>query len=332
MRPTGFAIVAALTTLALLAAGCNSDGDDGSTAAAVTQTPVPEAPFISAPRVQSWAYQLQGENDADLDLAPLVASNFELFVIDYSRDGSDEGRFTRAEIDALRDGGQGGRTVLAYLSIGEAESYRSYWDPAWESDPPPWLGPTNAEWEGNYKVRYWEPAWLDIVLEYRDDILEAGFDGVYLDIIDAYEFFGPDGEMHERDDAAAEMLRLVARIAGSRRQPGLLVFVQNGSGIADALDLLPDVDGGHAYVRTVDGIATEDTFYFGNDDEDNPLDIQSETVDQLSRFGVNGKVILAVDYLTDEAKIADFCSRARAEGFIPLVTVRALDRVPEPCP
>jgi cysteinyl-tRNA synthetase len=201
--------------------------------------------------------------------------------------------------------------VLAYLSIGEAESYRSYFDPAWKSDPPPWLGPTNPDWEGNYKVRDWEPARLDI--------------------IDAYEFFGPDGEMHERGDAAAEMLSLVARIAGSRREPGFLVFAQNGSGIADAFDLLPAVDGGHAYVSTVGGIATEDTFYFGDDDEDNPLDIQTETVDQLSRFGVNGKVILAVDYLTDEAKIADFCARATSEGFVPLVTVRALDRVPEPC-
>jgi cysteinyl-tRNA synthetase len=74
-------------------------------------------------------------------------------VIDYSRDGSDEGRFTAAEISALRDGGEGGRTVLAYLSVGEAESYRSYWDPAWESEPPPWIGPTNPDWEGNHKVR-----------------------------------------------------------------------------------------------------------------------------------------------------------------------------------
>ncbi|HJM88516.1 MAG TPA: MJ1477/TM1410 family putative glycoside hydrolase [Dehalococcoidia bacterium] len=323
MRATNFAIAAALTALALVAVGCSSDGDDD----AAQQTPVPEAPFISAPRVQSWAYQLQGEDGADLDLAPLIASDFDLFVIDYSRDGSDEGRFTSAEISALRDGGSGGRTVLAYLSIGEAESYRSYWDPAWESEPPPWLGPTNPEWEGNYKVRYWDPAWLNIVLEYRDDIREAGFDGVYLDIIDAFEFFGPDGEMFEQENAASEMLSLVARIAGSRRQPGLLVFVQNGSAILD----VPGFDVA-SYVRTVDGIGLEDTFYFGDADENNPLDIQSEVTDVMAAFTYNGKLVLAVDYVTDEAKIADFCTRARDEDFVPLTTVRALDRVPEPCP
>jgi hypothetical protein len=44
MRATGFAIAAALAALALVAADCNSDGDDDS----AQQTPVPEAPFIFA--------------------------------------------------------------------------------------------------------------------------------------------------------------------------------------------------------------------------------------------------------------------------------------------
>ena len=77
--------------------------------------------------MQSWAYQLQGDDGEPLDLAALAASSFELFVIDYSRDGSDEGAFTAADLAPLQ---AGGRTVLAYFSIGEAESYRYYWDPA----------------------------------------------------------------------------------------------------------------------------------------------------------------------------------------------------------
>jgi len=152
MRPPGLAIVATLTALALVAAGCSSDGDGDST----QLVPAPEATVPArtiVPGVQSWAYQLQGEDGAYLDLTPLAVSDSDLFVIDYSRDGSDEGRFTSAKIDALRDGGPGVRTVLAYLSIGEAESYRSYWDLAWQSDPPPWLGPTNPDWAGNYKAR-----------------------------------------------------------------------------------------------------------------------------------------------------------------------------------
>jgi cysteinyl-tRNA synthetase len=169
-----------------------------------------------------------------------------------------------------------------------------------------------------------------VILGYTDSIVEARFDGVYLDIIDAYEFFGPDGELPEREDAATEMLKLVERIAavGRAQHSGFLIFPQNRSGI---LNVLPMADRA-CYLQTVDGIGAEDSFYFGDDDEDNPLDIQSETTDLLAAFDDAGRLVFAVDYLTDEAKIADFCARARNKGFVPLVTVRALDRVPQHCP
>ena len=40
-------------------------------------------------------------------------------------------------------------------------------------------------------MAYWQPEWKDIIYgnddSYLKKILDAGFDGVYLDIIDAYE-------------------------------------------------------------------------------------------------------------------------------------------------
>jgi cysteinyl-tRNA synthetase len=51
----------------------------------------------------------------------------------------------------------------------------------------------NRQWKGNYKGDYWDPDWQAIILggenAYLDKILAAGFDGVYLDIIDAFEYF-----------------------------------------------------------------------------------------------------------------------------------------------
>ena len=51
----------------------------------------------------------------------------------------------------------------------------------------------NPEWAGNYKVRYWDPEWKRIIYgeddSYLDRIMNAGFDGAYLDIIDAFEYF-----------------------------------------------------------------------------------------------------------------------------------------------
>jgi cysteinyl-tRNA synthetase len=56
-----------------------------------------------------------------------------------------------------------------------------------------WLDKENPEWAGNYKVKYWAEEWQRIITGNRDsylrNITDVGFDGVYLDIIDAYEYF-----------------------------------------------------------------------------------------------------------------------------------------------
>ncbi len=79
------------------------------------------------------------------------------------------------------------------MSIGEAEDYRYYWNTSWTSNPPDWLAAENPDWPGNFKVQYWHQDWQDIIFgnnnSYSKKIIDAGFDGVYLDIIDAFEFF-----------------------------------------------------------------------------------------------------------------------------------------------
>ncbi|NOX86519.1 MAG: hypothetical protein GXO86_11260, partial [Chlorobi bacterium] len=82
---------------------------------------------------------------------------------------------------------------VCYMSIGEAEDYRYYWQPDWKPGNPSWLDKENPDWEGNYKVKYWDKGWQGIIFgndgSYLKKILDAGFDGVYLDIIDAFEYF-----------------------------------------------------------------------------------------------------------------------------------------------
>ena len=83
--------------------------------------------------------------------------------------------------------------VVCYMSIGEAEDYRYYWQNSWQTDRPEWLDRENPDWEGNYKVKYWYPAWQNIIFgndeSYTKRILDAGFDGAYLDLIDAFEYY-----------------------------------------------------------------------------------------------------------------------------------------------
>ena len=101
---------------------------------------------------------------------------------------------TTDDIALLKTKANGGnRLIIAYMSIGEAEDYRYYWQNKWDSSPPAWLAEENPNWTGNYKVRYWDPVWQRIIYgegnSYLRKILDAGFDGVYLDIIDAFEYF-----------------------------------------------------------------------------------------------------------------------------------------------
>ncbi|MDZ4822967.1 MAG: endo alpha-1,4 polygalactosaminidase [Flavobacteriales bacterium] len=121
----------------------------------------------------------------------VAATNYDLVLMDAF---FDEEEFTPQEINQLRQKTNGGvRLVIAYMSIGEAEDYRPYWEPDWSFNPPDWLGELNPDWPGNYKVHYWDENWQSIIFgndtSYMKNILDAGFDGVYLDIIDAFEYW-----------------------------------------------------------------------------------------------------------------------------------------------
>lgn len=125
-------------------------------------------------------------------LAALQKTDFDLLVIDAFFDGTEP--LTPSDVYSLKTRANGGRRlVIAYMSIGEAENYRYYWNPDWVQNPPEWLEGENPQWPGNYKVRYWYDEWKHIIYgndeSYTKMILDAGFDGVYLDIVDGYEYF-----------------------------------------------------------------------------------------------------------------------------------------------
>ncbi len=101
---------------------------------------------------------------------------------------------TSEDVSSLKAKANGSkRLVIAYLSIGEAEDYRYYWKEEWNTNPPSWLVEQNPNWPGNYKVKYWDKEWQSIIYgnenSYLEKILDSGFDGAYLDVVDAFQYF-----------------------------------------------------------------------------------------------------------------------------------------------
>jgi cysteinyl-tRNA synthetase len=102
--------------------------------------------------------------------------------------------FTKDDLNRIRTKEDGGkRLLISYMSIGEAEDYRFYWQEEWDRTELSWIDSENPNWPGNFKVKYWNPDWKKIIYGENDSytqlIIDAGFDGVYLDIIDGFWYF-----------------------------------------------------------------------------------------------------------------------------------------------
>ena len=260
--------------------------------------------------VNDFLYQLQ-----DLELEAVGASGYDLVIMDYSADGTGGAEYTASEIESLKNSPGGPKVLLAYMSIGEAEDYRFYWQERWVEAAPAWLGAVNPDWPGNYKVRYWDEAWQDIIFDYTTRLVDAGFDGAYLDIIDAYRYFQERGD----ESAAARMSAFVAAIGARARSldPDFLIFPQNGPELAG---LAP------GYLDSVEGIGQED-LYFGyeEDGQATPSPVTAELEGHLDRFKDAGKLVLTIDYASSAGNVDESYRRARERGYVPFVTTRDLD-------
>lgn len=265
--------------------------------------------YTSSLKARSWAYQLQNAT-----LEEIVEADFDLVVMDYSRGGSEEGEYSFQEIETIKTSGV---IPIAYLSIGEAEDYRFYWNETWDTNPPDWLGEENPEWKGNYAVKYWDPEWKEIVFSYIDRIANQGFSGLYLDKVDEFEYWAEEESLTE-NETAQEMVKFIEEIADycRRKIKNCYIIPQNG-------ERLLEFDNKGALVSVVSGWAVEDLFYNGT--EPATEDEINERTYYLDRVQSKGKPIFSVDYVDDGSgyagenlqRIRDYLKKAREKGYIP---------------
>ena len=121
----------------------------------------------------------------------LRQTNFDVLLIEFFFDT--DVSFTASEVELLKTKANGGhRKVISYINIGAAEKYRYYWQDNWKLHNPRWLKKAYDGYEDEIWVKFWKKDWKNIIYKneksYLDKIIDSGFDGVYLDNIEAYYF------------------------------------------------------------------------------------------------------------------------------------------------
>ena len=316
-------------------------------------------------RVDDWGYRLQGRDGTPLKASSLFGEPHDLIVMDFSRNGLNSGAFSKAQVARIEDGPGGPAVSSAYLSIGEASGFRSYWDddwtnlpPGWSdgnkpkasyaltSDAPDWLGPINPEWPESRKVRYWDTDWQDLIFNdqktgWLDRIVKQGFDSAYLDIVDAYYYWGAEmaksaketGDPANIKQAALRMVQFIVALTEHAREtnPKFFVVQQN------AEFLINDLGPGYntlkkKYYKAVEAIAVEDTYFRGGKDENNVFKPDNDKIGVLkSDYLRKGVPVFSVDYLNQKTKIEKFFDEAIDDGFIPYAAgSRDLDTMAAP--
>lgn len=306
-------------------------------------------------KVETWAYQIQGLS-RDGAVEALASSPYDMLVIEPTRTDVSEQDFDTAEtVSTLKESragdGEHRKLVIAYIDIGQAEDWRWYWtwSAHWKQNrprPKDWpsyiLTPDPDGWGGNWVVAYWHPEWKDLLLHGKDhpatedrdyvsildQVVRDGFDGVYLDWVEAFENESVIREAAKRGlDPVKEMIRLVDEIReyGRKRNPDFLVIQQNAAALADHPEAF----------EVIDGIAQEEVFFGGiaTDDWDEPKgydtpisrELTREYIAHLKKYKAAGKPVFNCEYALERAREAYL--KSLALGFVPYCSRRSLSNL-----
>ena len=314
--------------------------------------------LMSISEIKYWAYQIQGLSNEDaVDI--LADSHYDMLVLEPTRtDWSSDDKYfdTKGMVEKLKNtkasDGIHRKLVIAYIDIGEAEDWRWYWNwstiwPVGSSKPTDWpdyiITHDPDGWTGNYPVEYWDEDWKDIMIygknqdstpygDYNsiiDEVIKDGFDGIYLDWVEAFE--NEDviaAAQMEGKDPALEMIFFIQemRTYAEQRNPDFIIIQQNAAALSE----------GHPELFSlIDAIAQEAIWYDGDatdvwDDRDgydyeNDADLVNYYLGYLDQFKSSKVPVFACEYALEYAD--DAYQKSYDKGYVPYSTRRSLSEL-----
>lgn len=283
--------------------------------------------------VKHFMYQLSGIQEEGA-IEKLAASRYDLVVVPtVSTIKGNESFDTQgmvAKLQKSRASSFRRKLVFSYLSVGEAESYRSYWKDDWRvpskggcerGDPSFLVAEDPAMWGRSHAVLYWDARWKETLKTSLKGIIDAGFSGVVMDWVDMYD--DPCvKEMAEKSgvDPMLEMANLVSELRNYARSldPNFKLIANNGIMLGCKVP---------KYLKSIDGIIIEGAFYTGvagsGWNEEACCDVKAdETRTEMAIEGaktyLKAKIpVFSIDYALKNAATA---YKRVPKGWKPLVT------------
>ncbi|MDG1287154.1 MAG: endo alpha-1,4 polygalactosaminidase [Rickettsiales bacterium] len=212
---------------------------------------------------------------------------------------------------ALRPLQNRGKTILGYLSVGEAESYRHDFQAIKDMGV---LLEENPEWPDHFVTDIRNRKWVKYLVEVKiPEILHRGFDGVMLDTLDsALYLWEKDKKKYAgMDQAAVDLLATIRR-----HYPKIKIMLNRG------FPVLPEV------VPYIDMVLAESIMVnFKTNSTQAKYFPEAVTQEYVAAITAAQKVnpdlkVYSLDYwpISDEKEVRDIYKKQRERGYVPYVT------------